>query len=167
MITALVCVDRNWAIGKAGSRLVVIPEDRKYLNASANNNILIMGRKTFESFSDYELPLDCKKIVLTRRGNGKSKDAAAAKSPKEALDIAKGYDGDIYVIGGRECFDSMLPFCDCVEVTYVDRRYDADTYFPDLDKLPEWIMVSESEEQTYFDTVFYFRKYIRRKEYRV
>ena len=165
MITALVCVDKNWAIGRGNSRLVVIPEDRKYLNASANNNILIMGRRTYESFSSHELPLDCKKIVLTGNKDLKYKDASFAKGPKEALDIAKGYEGDVYVIGGQQCFKSMLPFCDAAEVTYVDYRYEADKYFPDLDKMPEWVMVSESEEQTYFDTVFYFRKYSRRKKY--
>lgn len=166
MISALVCADRSWAIGNGGSRLIVIPEDRKYLNAAAIGNTLIMGRKTFESFSEYELPLDCRKIVLSRSGALKYKDADVADSPQEALRLAKKYPGNIYVIGGAQCFAGMLPYCEEIEVTYVEYRYEADVYFPNLDKMPEWVMVSESEEQTYFDTVFYFRKYARRKEYR-
>ena len=165
MITALVCVDRNWAIGKNGKRLVVIPEDRKYLNATAVNNILIMGRKTFETFSEYELPPECRKIVLSKSGALKYRDAEIADCPQEALRLAKKYSGNIYVTGGAQCFESMLDFCDEAEVTFVNYRYEADTYFPNLDKLAQWVMVAESEEQTYFDTVFYFRKYIRRKEY--
>lgn len=166
MITAIVCVDRNWAIGNKGARLVVIPEDRKYLNAAANNNILIMGRKTFESFSAYELPLDCTKIVLSRSGAYQYKDAIVANCPEEALRLSKKFKGDIYVVGGQECFESMLPYCDEIEVTYVEYRYEADSYFPNLDKRPEWIMVLESDEQTCFDTVYYYRKYSKRKDYR-
>lgn len=167
MITALVCVDRNWAIGRGGSRLVVIPEDKKYLNATAAHNILVMGRRTLEGFSDYDLPSDSKKIILSRNPDYKAKNAEVAASPEEALKAAKKYEGDVYVIGGEETFNSMLEYCDNAEVTYVDYVYEADAHFPNLDKLPEWILVSESEEQTYFDTVFYYRKYTRRKGYQV
>lgn len=166
MITALVCVDRNWAIGRSGSRLIVIPDDRKYLNASANKKILIMGRRTFESFSEYDLPAECRKIVLSRSGALKYRDALIADCPEEALRLASEYNRDIFVIGGGECFESMLKYCDEVEVTFVDYRYEADTYFPNLEKMPEWVMAAESEEQTYFDTVYFLRKYIKRKDYR-
>lgn len=166
MITALVCVDRNWAIGRGSERLVVIPEDRKYLNAVAGGNTLIMGRKTFEGFSEYELAPDCEKIVLTKNSDPDFKNAKAAKSPEEAVRLAQRSGGNVYVIGGQKCFESMLPFCDEAEVTFVEYRYEADKYFPDLDKACEWVMVADSEEQTYFDTIFYFRKYVRRKDYR-
>ena len=55
---------------------------------------------------------------------------------------------------------------DEVQVTHVDYSYDVDTYFPDLDKLPEWVLVEDSEEQTHFDTVYYLKRYLRRKDYR-
>ena len=166
MISALVCVDKNWAIGRQGNRLIVIPDDRRYLNASANKNILIMGRRTFEGFADYDLPPDCRKIVLSRSGALRYRDAEIADCPGEAIRLAGKYSGKIYVIGGEECFKSMLPLCDEAEVTFVDYRYEADAFFPNLEKKPEWILVSESEEQTYFDTVYFFRKYTRRTQYR-
>ena len=59
----------------------------------------------------------------------------------------------------------MLDLCDEALVTYIDYSYQADTYFPNLDKRPEWVLASESEEQTHFDIVYYYRTYVRRKDF--
>ena len=53
----------------------------------------------------------------------------------------------------------MLPYCDTAYVTRSDFAYDADTYFPDLDVMPEWKLVKESEEETYFDIEYQFLVY--------
>lgn len=166
MIIALVCVDRNWAIGKGRSRLIVIPDDKKFTDASISKNTIIAGRKTYGAFMEYDLPSDTVKIVLTRNEKHELKGAYVAGSPEAALKEAAKHPGDVYVLGGEETFNSMLEYCDEVQVTYVQQIYEADAYFPNLDKRPEWIRTSESEEQTYFDTIYFYRKYTRRKEYR-
>ena len=51
-----------------------------------------------------------------------------------------------------------------VHVTKIDHDYEADAYFPNLDKDDEWEITAESEEQTYFDLPYYFVKYERRKK---
>ena len=48
----------------------------------------------------------------------------------------------------------MLPYCDVAHVTKIDHRYEADTYFPDLDQMEEWAVTADSEEQTYFDIAY-------------
>ena len=57
----------------------------------------------------------------------------------------------------------MLPYCDTAHVTKIDYEYQADTYCPDLDKMPEWEIVADSEEQTYFDLEYVFLKYKKKK----
>ena len=75
---------------------------------------------------------------------------------------ANGYqykDEDIFIIGGESIYRMMLPYCDKAYVTRTDFAYDADTYFPNLDEMPEWKLVKESEEETYFDIEYQFVVY--------
>lgn len=165
MICAIVEADRNWGIGKAGSQLTSIPDDEKYIAALASENVLIMGRKTYERIPMNRLPIGRLNIVLSRNMGFVPGGAVAAHSIDEAFALAGNAGGDIYIIGGSSVFDQTLRLCDEVQVTAIDYAYDADTHFPDLDKAVEWVKVSESEEQTHFDTIYYFRKYVRRKDY--
>ncbi len=85
---------------------------------------------------------------------------------KEELDteLKKYPTEDVYIIGGESVYRMMLPACDVVHVTKIDHDYEADAYFPNLDKDDEWEITAESEEQTYFDLPYYFVKYERRKK---
>ena len=58
-------------------------------------------------------------------------------------------------------FEQFLPYCDVAHITSVDYKYDADAYFPDLDKMPEWKVTQMSEEHTYFDLCYEFKKYCK------
>ena len=80
---------------------------------------------------------------------------------EEALEEAKKYEGETFVIGGESIYRAMLKYCDTALVTKIDHAYDADTYFPSLDEDPEWKMTKISEEQTCFDLEYYFTVYER------
>lgn len=67
------------------------------------------------------------------------------------------------MIGGGAVYEMLLPYCDTAYVTKIDFAYQADTWFPNLDEMPEWRLAEESEEQTCFDIEFTFRKYIRKE----
>ena len=85
-------------------------------------------------------------------------------SKEELLEELKKYnDEDVYVIGGGEVYHMMLPYCDTIHVTKIDFAYQADTFFPNLDQMPEWEITASSEEQTYFDLEYTFLKYERKK----
>ena len=102
-------------------------------------------------------------IVLTGNQNYQVKDAVVVHSEDELMDELEKYDtDDIFVIGGESVYRMMLPHCDTVYVTKIDRAFQADTFFPDLDEMDEWVMTEESEEQTCFDLEFCFTKYERR-----
>ena len=80
-----------------------------------------------------------------------------------ALKVCAGYPSeDVSIIGGQEIYQAFLPYCDVAHVTFIDHIYNADTYFSDLSKDPEWELAAESEEQTYFDLCYTFRMYRRK-----
>ena len=85
-------------------------------------------------------------------------------SIEELLEELKKYPSeDIYITGGETVYRQMLPYCDVAHVTKIERKYEADAFFPDLDKDPEWEITAESDEQSYFDTTYTFVKYERVK----
>lgn len=161
MINIIVAVDKNWAIGKNNRLMWSIPADMKFFRETTTGNIVIMGRKTLESFPQGQPLKKRTNIVITRNRNYKVKDAILVHSTEEALEEAKKHEGEIYVIGGESVYRAMLPYCDRAYVTKIDHAYDADTYFPNLDEDKDWQMTKISEEQTCFDLEFYFTVYER------
>lgn len=160
----IVAVDSNWAIGYKNDLLVRIPADQRFFRETTTGKVVIMGRKTLESFPQKQPLKNRTNIVITKDKNYTVNDAIVVHSVEEALEKVQGIDTDqIYVIGGATIYEQFLPYCDVAHVTKIDYAYQADTYFPDLDKDPEWKLVADSEEQTYYDLVYYFNRYERVK----
>lgn len=158
----IVAVDKNWAIGKDNKLLVSIPDDMKFFRETTTGKVVVMGRKTLESFPNGKPLKNRVNIVLTRDEKYDVKDAIVVHSKEELDKELKKYNSDdIYVIGGESIYRMLVDECSRAFVTYIDYAYDADTYFPNLDEKPEWKLVEESEEQTYYDIEFYFRTYTR------
>lgn len=160
---AILAADKNWGIGYNNHLLVSIPSDMKFFRQTTTGKVVVMGRKTLESFPN-GMPLKNRtNIVLTANQDYQVKDAVIVHSEDELMEKLKKYDADdIYVIGGESVYRMMLPYCDTVYVTKIDRAFQADTFFPNLDEMDEWVMTEESEEQTCFDLEFCFTKYERR-----
>lgn len=166
MIRAIVAVDKNWAIGKEGKLLTSIPDDQRFFRQTTTGQVVIMGRKTLESLPGGKPLPNRTNVIMTRNEDYKESGVVIAHSVPEALAAARKENADIYIAGGKEIYEQLLPYCDEAYVTYIDYSYHADTYFPNLDKMPEWVLTSESEEQTHFDIVYYYRQYVRRKDFR-
>ncbi|MBO6129833.1 MAG: dihydrofolate reductase [Pseudobutyrivibrio sp.] len=157
----IVAVDKNWAIGKENKLLVSIPDDMKFFRETTTGKVVVMGRKTLESFPNSKPLPNRVNIVLTRDKDYDAKGAVVVHSKEELDNELKKYNTeDIFIIGGESIYRLMLDACDRAFVTYVDYGYDADTYFPNLDEASNWKLAEESEEQTYYDIEFYFRTYI-------
>ncbi len=158
----IVAVDKNWAIGKNNKLLVSIPDDMKFFRETTTGKVVVMGRKTLESFPNGKPLKNRVNIVLTRDENYEVKDAIMVHSKDELMEELKKYNtDDIFVIGGESIYRMLLDDCSRAFVTYVDYAYDADTYFPNLDEDDSWKLAEESEEQTYYDIEFYFRTYVK------
>ncbi|HJC49364.1 MAG TPA: dihydrofolate reductase [Candidatus Anaerostipes avistercoris] len=156
----IVNADKNWGIGKNNELLVQIPNDMKMFRSTTIGNVVVMGRKTLESFPNGKPLPKRTNIVLTKNKNYAAKGAIVVHSKEELLEELKKYpEEDIFVIGGESIYRMLLPYCTTAYVTRTDYAYDADTYFPNLDELPEWKLVEESEEETYFDIEYRFTKY--------
>lgn len=156
----IAAVDENWAIGKNNQLLVSIPADMKFFRTTTTGKVVVMGRKTLESFPN-GLPLKNRtNIVLTHDKSYKVKDAIIVYSMDELWEELKKYDSDdIYVLGGESIYRQLVDACDVAHITKIDFAYDADAYFPNLDEKTDWELTADSEEQTYFDLIYHFLKY--------
>lgn len=160
----IVAVDSNWAIGNKNELLIRIPNDHKHFREETTGKVVVLGRKTLETFPQ-GLPLKNRtNIILSTNPSYQVKDAIVVHSVEELLEELKKYaDEDVYIIGGDSVYKQMLPYCDVAHITKIDHAYEADAYFPNLDEDPEWEITAESDEQTYFDIAYTFLKYERKK----
>ena len=159
----IVAADKNWGIGRNNELLVSIPADMKMFREETTGKVVVMGRKTLESFPN-GLPLKNRtNIVITGNKDYQVKGAVVVHSIEEALKEVEKYPAqDVYCIGGDSIYRQMLPYCDVAHVTKIDFAYEADAYFPDLDEDPDWEVTAESEEQTYFYLEYTLVKYERK-----
>lgn len=162
-MNAIAAVDANWAIGNKNRLLTSIPADMKFFREKTMGHVVVMGRKTLESFPN-GLPLKNRvNIVLTENRSYKVKDAIIVHTKEELLKELKKYDSnELYVIGGGSIYEMLIPYCDTAYITKIDYVYAADTYFPNLDQMDDWEMTEVSEEQTCFDLEYVFAKYERK-----
>lgn len=156
----IAAVDRNWAIGNKNSLLVKIPRDQKLFREMTEQKVVVMGRKTLESLPQKQPLKNRTNIILSSDKNYTVKGAAVVHSVEELFEELKKYQSDdIFVAGGETVYRQLLPYCDTAHITKIDYAYEADAYFPKLDEMPEWELVADSEEQTYFDLEYYFLQY--------
>lgn len=166
-VNLIACVDSNWGIGFQGRLLVQIPMDQKMFRNDTLGKIVVMGRKTFEGLPR-QRPLDGRiNIVLSSRQGFSPKGVRVTHDVEETLNLLEDYkkqgytDDDIFIIGGEKIYQEFLPYCDTAHITYVEYEYTADTHLKNLEEDEEWVLADESDEETYFDLTFYFRKYVR------
>lgn len=135
---AIVIVDRRWAIGRRGGLLFSLPADMRRFRSLTLDGTVILGRRTLESFPGGRPLPRRRNIVITRTPSSLPDGAEAAASPEEALALAGGAE-NLWVIGGGSVYAALLDRCRRVYLTQVDAQAEEpDTFFPDLDQLPNW-----------------------------
>ena len=160
----IVAVDKNWAIGNGNKLLVSIPQDMKFFRETTMGKVVVMGRKTLETFPGGQPLKKRTNIVLTRDKDYDVKDAIVLNTVEEVLEELKKYDEEeIYIIGGESIYRQFLPYCKLAHVTKISHAYEADTYFPNLDEMDDWEVTGVSDEQTYFNLEYEFVRYERVK----
>ncbi len=156
----VVAVDNNWAIGNKNQLLVSIPNDHKNFRRLTIGKVVVLGRKTLETFPQGQPLSGRTNIILSRDENYKAGDAIIVHSVDELLEKVKAYNSDdVYIIGGDSIYKQFLPYCDEAIVTKVDHEYEADAYFPNLDEDSAWKIIDESDDETYFDLDYKFVTY--------
>ena len=159
---AIAAADKNWGIGYENKLLTSIPEDMKFFRHTTSGHVVVMGRRTLESFPN-QAPLPKRtNIVLSTNPSFKRDDVVIVRSLDELHEELKKYDSDdIFVIGGEKVYKELIDECDTAYITRSDYAFQADAHFPDLDKDPAWKMTEESDEQTYFNLCYNFCVYKR------
>ena len=161
----IAAVDNNWAIGLKGELLVSIPADQKRFRNETINKVVVLGRKTMDTFPGGRPLKNRRNIILSRNPNYEVRDAEVVHNVEELLELVKDVNTeDVYIIGGESIYREFLPYCDRAYITKINYTYQSDAYFPNLDKDDEWEMVNESEEETYYDLDYTYRLYERKKK---
>ncbi|WP_179020972.1 dihydrofolate reductase [Winogradskyella forsetii] len=161
-LTIIVAAGEDNAIGRDNSLIWHLSDDLKHFKSLTNGHHIIMGRKTFESFSK---PLPNRThIVITRQKDYKVPEGViVVNSLEDALDAAR-YDSQPFVIGGGEIYKQAMPFVDKLEITRVHSTFEnADAFFPEIDQ-SKWQEVSRKthaadDKHVYaFSFITYLRK---------
>lgn len=132
MISLVVAIGRNRAIGKDNQLLWHLPEDLKNFKKLTMGSVLVMGRKTFESIGR---PLPGRvTIVITRNSDLNVEGAQISSSLDHALDLARELapDKEVYIVGGGEIYRQSINRCDRIYLSEVDLSPEADTFFPEF-----------------------------------
>jgi len=131
MISLIVAIAENYAIGKDNELLWHIPGDLKRFRKLTMGHCVIMGKRTWES-----LPVRPLKgrtnIVLTDNTSDLFDGGIAAFSIEDAVQKCKN-DTEIFVIGGGSVYNQFLKIAERLYITHVHRKFEADTFFPEID----------------------------------
>ena len=164
-MNAIVVVDQNWAIGQEGKLLFSLPTDMKRFRSLTLNGTVILGRKTLDALPGGKPLSQRRNIVITHSADFAQEGSEIVASPSAALDLMTNQDSDaVWVIGGGSVYAALLSQCKRVYLTKVDAAANvADTFFPNLDKLPGWEVETVSDPVEENGVTYRFIDYINTK----
>lgn len=145
----IACVNNYWCIGKNNDLLYHLSTDMKFFREKTKDNVIIVGRKTLESFPGGKPLKNRVNIVLTTDKSYYRDDCIIVHSIENVLEEIKKYDDKtIYVCGGEQIYKLFEPFCDTAYITKVNDDLKGDKYFPNLNNIENWILSEESDTIT-------------------
>lgn len=145
----IVAVDNRWGIGFQDRLLFRIPEDQKRFKSLTTGKVVILGRRTLETFPGSRPLKDRRNIILTRSAHFTAVSADICHSLDELRAQLRGVpDPDVFVIGGTSIYRQLLPYCEYAYVTKIAALRPADCFFPDLDQQPGWRLIEVEHHQT-------------------
>ena len=151
-LTIIVATDTQRGIGINNQLPWRLPEDLAFFKRTTSGHPIIMGRKTFDSIGR-PLP-NRRNIVITRNAEWRHEGVEAVTS----LDAAARLVGDTeaFIIGGAQIYVEALPLTDRLIVTEIDKTFNCDAFFPQIDP-SRWKEVARERyhsEQNGFDFSF-------------
>jgi dihydrofolate reductase len=157
-MTIIVATDKQGGIGFNNKLPWHLPEDLAHFKRTTTGHPIIMGRKTFESIGR-PLP-NRRNIVITRNAQWQQTGIETAQSIDAAAEMVQG--SEAFIIGGAQIYTEALPRTDRLMVTEIDKDFDCDTFFPEID-LQQWIEVARERFRSEPSGLDYaFVTYIRR-----
>lgn len=161
MISIIVAIAENNAIGKDNQLLWHISNDLKRFKRITKGHGVIMGKKTYESLPKVPLP-NRTNIVISDHPSDHFEGCITVFSIEEAMEKCKD-DDEAFVIGGGSIYKQLLPFAEKLYITKVHKEFDADTFFPSVN-YDEWELIESekvvNDDQNDFN--YSFLTYIRK-----
>lgn len=140
MISIIVAIAENYAIGKKGDLLCHMPADLKHFKEITSGKTVMMGERTFFSLPKHPLP-NRRNIVLTDVAGKTFEGAEAVYSIDEMVKCIQGEE-EAFVLGGGMVYRQMMPLADKLYITHIHHSWeDADTFFPEI-KESEWKLLN-------------------------
>ena len=162
MISIIVAVAENYAIGKKGDLLCHMPADLKHFKEITSGHTVMMGERTFLSLPKHPLP-NRRNIVLTDIPGKTFEGAETVYSIDEAVKVsqqqtANSQSDEAFGIGGGMVYRQMMERADKLYITHIHHSWpDADTFFPEID-LSVWKQLSaerhSADENNPYDYTF-------------
>jgi len=132
-IILIAAISENNALGKDNKLLWKLSADLAVFKKLTTNNIILMGRKTFDSIGK-ALPNRIN-MVLTKNKYFYEDNVVSVDGIKKAFELAREYNKDLYIIGGGQIYEMAMDWVDEMYITHVKCTIDADTFFPEINKI--------------------------------
>ncbi len=165
MIKAIVCCDKNWAIGKNNDLLFHLPTDMKQFKIETSDSVVVCGYNTLLSFPGSK-PLKGRSTICLCPEEVERDDCFCVHTFEECLKLVKELSKTqtVWIIGGARMYNSFLPYYDLVLVTKVDADGEGTVFFPNLDKNPDFELTWTSESWQDGEYTLTFNTYERIKD---
>lgn len=162
----LFAVDENWKIGYKGDLLVKISEDLKRFRRHTTGNIIIMGRKTFESLPGSKALPDRINIVMSRDKDYAADNITVVHTVEELFRLLQKINPDKamkhFLIGGGNIANSLMDYCTSAYITKIFKAFEkTDTSMPNLDLDKNWQIVWKSQTYCQDDLEYQYVDYVR------
>ena len=168
MRTALiVAMDSERGIGKNNDLMWHLPKDMKFFKDTTQGQIVVMGRKNYDSIPEKYRPLPSRlNVVLTRNKDFSAPDCLVFHSLEECLIYFKEEtERTLFIIGGGEIYQMALAsnVIDEMFITHVHHHYDAETFFTAFDE-STWDnqVILEQEKDAQHEAAFTVKKYTKK-----
>ncbi len=153
MINLIVAMTKDRVIGKDNQMPWHISEDLKNFKRLTTGNTVIMGRNTYFSLGK---PLPNRNNIVISHEKMDAEGVDVCYSIDEALEKARSYNTEIFIIGGAMIYKTMLAYAERLYISYVKKDYDGDTYFPEFNE-DDWVVESRQDFEE-FEFVVYIKK---------
>jgi dihydrofolate reductase len=161
-LTVIAAAAEDNSIGKDNALLWHLPDDFRRFKRLTTGHPIIMGRKTFETFPK---PLPHRDHIIITRDKSYSVTHPRCTVVHGLTDALRLVDGEdlVYIIGGGEIYAQAMEYADAIELTRVHATFDADTFFPEMDR-GQWILVREEyhKEDADHEHAFTYRTFERK-----
>ncbi len=141
IISIVVAIAENHAIGKDNKLLWYLPNDLKHFKTITSGHTVIMGRKTYDSVGK---PLPNRRNIVITRQHIDIAGCEVVNSLQEALALCKTEE-EVFIVGGAEIYRQAIPITNKIYLTIVHQNFEGDTYFPEIEE-NIWV---ETEREDY------------------